>query len=167
MGRSRGKAKKQNVIAAHEDTGSGEEEWILPSRRRGRPQKTLKDDIGEGEVALKTEDGDDAKGHVSSKDMKDQSAIENGRKRQRSAQVKETIKSVKEDKMIKTKSSLDDPKKFVGFRQNGSRRKNKPHRAAEAGVEHDGYTPSLLTSLLVHLSFLILSLLCVLHFYNF
>ncbi|KAM0978231.1 hypothetical protein ACFX13_014475 [Malus domestica] len=81
MGRSRGKAKKQNVIAAHEDTGSGEEEWILPSRRRGRPQKTLKDDIGEGEVALKTEDGDDAKGHVSSKDMKDQSAIENGRKR--------------------------------------------------------------------------------------
>ncbi|CAN6719343.1 unnamed protein product [Malus baccata var. baccata] len=81
MGRSRGKAKKQIFIAAHEDTGCGEEEWILPSRRRGRPQKTLKDDIGEGDVALKTEDGDDAKGHVSSKDMKYQSAIENGRKR--------------------------------------------------------------------------------------
>ncbi|TQE03330.1 hypothetical protein C1H46_011056 [Malus baccata] len=111
------------------------EERILPSRRRGRPQKTLKDDIGEGEVALKTEDGDDAKGHVSSKDMEDQSAIENGRKRKRSAQVKETIKSVKEDKMIETKSSLYDPKKSVGFRQYGSRRKKKPHRAAEASVE--------------------------------
>ncbi|XP_048426501.1 uncharacterized protein LOC103959145 isoform X1 [Pyrus x bretschneideri] len=135
MGRGRGKAKKQNVIAAREDTGSGEEERILPSRRRGRPQKTLKDDIVEGEEALKTEDGEDAKSHVSSKDMKGQSAIENGRKRKRSAQVKETVKSVKEDKMIETKSSLDDPKKSVGFRQNGSRRKNKPHRAAEAGVE--------------------------------
>ncbi|CAN6586534.1 unnamed protein product [Malus baccata var. baccata] len=135
MGRGRGKAKKQNVIAAREDTGSGEEERILPSRRRGRPLKTLKDDIVEGEVALKTEDGDDAEGRVLSKDMKDQSAIENGRKRKRSAQVKETIKSVEEDKMIETKSSLDDPKKAVGFRQNGSRRKNKPHRAAEAGVE--------------------------------
>ncbi|CAN6586597.1 unnamed protein product [Malus baccata var. baccata] len=119
MGRGRGKAKKQKVTAAREDTVSGEEERILPSRRRGRPQKTLKEDIGE--VALKTEDGDDAK--------------ENGRKRKRSAQVKETIKSVKEDKMIETKSSLDDPKKSVGFRQYGSRRKNKPHRAAEAGVE--------------------------------
>ncbi|KAM1079406.1 hypothetical protein ACFX2B_013969 [Malus domestica] len=135
MGRGRGKAKKQNIIAAREDTGSGEEERILPSRRRGRPLKTLKDDIVEGEAALKTEDGDDAKGRVLSKDMKDQSAIENGRKRKRSAQVKETIKSVEEDKMIETKSSLDDPKKAVGFRQNGSRRKNKPHRAAEAGVE--------------------------------
>ncbi|CAN6719335.1 unnamed protein product [Malus baccata var. baccata] len=135
MGRGRGKAKKQNVVAAREDTGSGEEERILPSRRRGRPLKTLKDDIVEGEVALKTEDGDDAKGRVLSKDMKDQSAIENGRKRKRSAQVKETIKSVEEDKMIETKSSLDDPKKAVGFRQNGSRRKSKPHRAAEAGVE--------------------------------
>ncbi|CAN6586557.1 unnamed protein product [Malus baccata var. baccata] len=112
MGRGRGKAKKQNVIAAREDTGS-EEEGILPSRRRGRPQKTLKDDIGEGEVALKTEDGDDAKGHVLSKDMKDQCAIKNGRKRKRSAQVKETIKSVKEDKMIETKSSLDNPKKLL------------------------------------------------------
>ncbi|KAM1432035.1 hypothetical protein FF1_014236 [Malus domestica] len=135
MGRGRGKAKKQNVIAAREDTGSGEEERILPSRRRGRPLKTLKDDIVEGEAALKTEDGDDAKGRVLSKDMKDQSVIENGRKRKRAAQVKETIKSVEEDKMIETKSSLDDPKKAVGFRQNGSRRKNKPHRAAEAGVE--------------------------------
>ncbi|CAN6719374.1 unnamed protein product [Malus baccata var. baccata] len=115
MGRGRGKAKKQNVIAAREDTGSGEDERILPSRRRGRPQKTLKDDIGEGEVALKTEDGDDAKGHVSSKDMEDQSAIENGRK--------SSLKSVKEDKMIETKSILDDPKKSVGFRQYGSRRK--------------------------------------------
>ncbi|BFG38235.1 hypothetical protein CerSpe_245090 [Prunus speciosa] len=135
MGRGRGKGKKQSVIAVREDPGSGEEERIPPNRRRGRPHKPLKEDIGEGEEAQKTEDVEDAKIYVSSKDMKNQSAIENGRKRKRSAQVKENIKSVKEDKNVETKSSLDDSTKSVGFRQNGSRRKNKPHRAAEAGVQ--------------------------------
>ncbi|CAB4286835.1 unnamed protein product [Prunus armeniaca] len=135
MGRGRGKGKKQSIIAVREDPGSGEEERIPPNRRRGRPHKPLKEDIGEGEEAQKTEDVEDAKIYVSSKDMKNQSAIENGRKRKRSAQVKENIKSVKEDKNVETKSSLDDSTKSVGFRQNGSRRKNKPHRAAEAGVQ--------------------------------
>ncbi|KAI5318591.1 hypothetical protein PRUPE_7G074700 [Prunus persica] len=135
MGRGRGKGKKQSIIAVREDPGSGEEERIPPNRRRGRPHKPLKEDIGEGEEAQKTEDVEEAKIYVSSKDMKNQSAIENGRKRKRSAQVKENIKSVKEDKNVETKSSLDDSTKSVGFRQNGSRRKNKPHRAAEAGVQ--------------------------------
>ncbi|XP_008240950.1 PREDICTED: uncharacterized protein LOC103339432 [Prunus mume] len=135
MGRGRGKGKKQSIIAVREDPGSGEEERIPPNRRRGRPHKPLKEDIGEGEEAQKTEDVEDAKIYVSSKDMKNQSAIENGRKRKRSAQVKENIKSVKEDKNVETKSNLDDSTKSVGFRQNGSRRKNKPHRAAEAGVQ--------------------------------
>lgn len=135
MGRGRGKGKKQNIIVVREDAESGEEERIPPSRRRGRPQKPLKDETGEGEEAQKTEDGEDAKDHVSSKDMKNQSALENRRKRKRSAKVKESIKSVKEDKSIETKANLDDSTKSVGFRQNGSRRKNKPFRAAEAGVQ--------------------------------
>ncbi|GMY14130.1 hypothetical protein FCV25MIE_09369 [Fagus crenata] len=139
MGRGRGKGKKQPAIASHEDPGSGEEEKIPAYRRRGRPQKPLKDEIEveeEEEKAEKIEeDGEDAKGNISRKDMKNRNTIENGRKRKRSAQVKENISSVKVENGIGTKSSPDDPTKSVGFRQNGSRRKNKPRRAAEAGVE--------------------------------
>ncbi|KAK9289618.1 hypothetical protein L1049_007775 [Liquidambar formosana] len=136
MGRGRGKGKKQNVIATREDPGSGEEEKIPAYKRRGRPQKPLKDDIEEEEaekIEEEEEDGENAKGSVASKDVKNQAATENGRKRKRSSQVKEN--SVKEENGVGTKSNTNDSIKSVGFRQNGSRRKNKPRRAAEAGVE--------------------------------
>ncbi|KAK4581677.1 hypothetical protein RGQ29_025028 [Quercus rubra] len=139
MGRGRGKGKKQNAVASREDPGSGEEEKIPAYRRRGRPQKPLKDEIEEEEEEGNTdkivEDGEDAKVNISRKDMKNQNTIENGRKRKRSAQVKENISSVGGENGIGKKSSPDDSTKSVGFRQNGSRRKNKPRRAAEAGVE--------------------------------
>lgn len=136
MGRGRGKGKKQNVIDVREDAGSGEEEEIPAYRRRGRPQKPLKDDIEQEEAIEKLEeDAEDLKSHISSKSVKYQPTIENGRKRKRAAKVKETIDSIKEEKGVETNLSPDDSIKSVGFRQNGSRRKNKPHRAAEAGVE--------------------------------
>lgn len=136
MGRGRGKGKKHIVIAVSEDPGSGEEEKMPAYRRRGRPQKPLKDDIErEEEIEKMEEDAEDLKSHISSKNMKYQPIIENGRKRKRSAKVKENIDSVKEEKSVETNPSPDDLIKSVGFRQNGSRRKNKPHRAAEAGVE--------------------------------
>lgn len=47
MGRGR-KGKKQAVIATRDDLGSGEEEKI-PVKRRGRPLKTLKNEIQEEE----------------------------------------------------------------------------------------------------------------------
>lgn len=130
MGRGRGKAKKHTVIVVREDPGSGGEEKVPGYRRRGRPQKPLNDDVQREEEAEKTEeDGEEAK------TLKYQGGTENGRKRKRSAQVKETVDSAKEENGVETKSMLDDSTKFVSFRQIGSRRKNKPRRAAEVGVE--------------------------------
>jgi len=138
MGRGRGKGKKQTAIATREDPGSGEEEKIPAYRRRGRPQKPLKDEIEEEEeedAEKIAEDGEDAKGNITREDVKSQGIIANRRKRKRSAQVKENTDSVGVESGIGTKSSADDPTKSAGLRQNGSRRKNKPRRAAEVGVE--------------------------------
>ncbi|KAJ6346650.1 hypothetical protein OIU76_003350 [Salix suchowensis] len=70
MGRGRGKGKKLTV-SNHDDTGSGEEEKIPAQKRRGRPQKPLKDDIDEEEVE-KIEDENAGKGktNITSKDTK-------------------------------------------------------------------------------------------------
>ena len=137
MGRGRGNGKKQTVIATRDDPGSGEDEKIPAYKRRGRPQKPVKDDVEEEEEAEKVaieEDGENEKGPITSKDAKNQATTENGRKRKRSLQTKENSDSVKEENGTETKSNNNDLKS-VGFRQNGSRRKNKPRRAAEAGVE--------------------------------
>jgi len=131
MGRGR-KGKKAAVVASHED--SGEEEKI-PVKRRGRPQKTLKDEVDEEEEAEKIdeaeeeEDVENSKIPTSNKDNKIPISSENGRKRKRNSQVKENQDS------IKVENGPSDSIKSVGFRQNGSRRKNKPRRAAEVGVE--------------------------------
>lgn len=111
MGRGRGKGKKVNH---HEDLGSGgEEKKQQPVRKRGRPVKPAKEEDDEIEndankVAQGLEDGgDNAKGDttISSKDTEN--------------------------------VGPDDLKRVpvVGYRHNGSRRKNKPRRAAEVGVE--------------------------------
>lgn len=136
MGRRRGKAKKQTV-APCEDTGSGEEEKVPTFRRRGRPLKPpLKDNIEEDEIEKTEEDGLDAKVSITGKDMKNHAATENGRKRKRSKQTKEEIELVKEESVLAPKTiAANDSTKTAGFRQIGSRRKNKPRRAAEAGVE--------------------------------
>lgn len=136
MGRGRGKGKKLTVSTSHEDPGSGGEEVIPPYKRRGRPQKSLKEDVDEEEAAkIEEEDGDNPKEAVSGKEMKVPVAVENGKKRKRYTQVKENVEPVKEENGVGTKSSTDASMKTNGFRQNGSRRKNKPRRAAEAGVE--------------------------------
>lgn len=132
MGRGRGKAKKQSV---REDLVSGEEEKI-PVRRRGRPQKP-KDEIEEEGVEKVMEDEDDSentKDSVLNKDIKNQVA-EDGKKRKRPSQVMENKDSMKEENGVGTKTNSNDLIKSVGFRPNGSRRKNKPRRAAEVGVE--------------------------------
>ena len=135
MRRGRGKAKKQTVVSSREDPGSGEDEKVSAYKRRGRPQKQLKDDLEEDEVEKTEEDGEDVKGSIPIKDMKNLAATENGRKRKRTMQAEENMDSVKKENVITTKSSTDESTKFVGYRQNGSRRKNKPRRAAEAIVE--------------------------------
>lgn len=135
MGRGRGKGKKLTVSTSHEDPGSGEE--ILPAyKRRGRPQKPLKEEADEEEAEkIEDEDGVNSKDAVLGKEAKGSIVVESGKKRKRYIQVKENVNLVKEENGNGTKSSTDALIKSNGFRQNGSRRKNKPRRAAEAGVE--------------------------------
>lgn len=135
MGRGRGKVKKHVVINAREEFGSGDEEKISTYKKRGRPQKMLKDDVEEEETEkTKGEEDDDenAKDYFAKKDVKDQAALENGRKRKRLSPVKEHVAKVENGD--KTKLSNIDSIKSVGFRKRGSKRKSKPSRAAEVGV---------------------------------
>ncbi|XP_010524416.1 PREDICTED: uncharacterized protein LOC104802478 [Tarenaya hassleriana] len=140
MRRGRGKGKKQN--AREEDHGSGEEEKIPAYRRRGRPQKPIKDETEGEELVGKIEEGDEdgINSSLTSKDLKNEAVSENGRKRKRSLQCKENNADVaKEENGNGSKSSTDDSiKSSIGYRQIGSRRKNKPRRAAEAVVECNG-----------------------------
>lgn len=135
MGRVRGKRKKPTIIASHEDHGSGEELKIPAFRRKGRPQKPLKAEVKEEEAEKIVEDGKDPKLSISSKDLGNQATITKGRKRKKSTQAKEDKDMDKHESGIGLKPSTDESMKSVGFRQNCSRRKSKPRRAAEAGVE--------------------------------
>ncbi|KAI4324294.1 hypothetical protein L6164_023845 [Bauhinia variegata] len=135
MGRGRGKGKKLTVTN-HEDPGSGEDEKIPTQKRRGRPQKPLKDDFDEEEVEkIEEDENDNVKSGLPSKEMKNPTMTEHGRKRKRNSQVKEKLESVEEENDVGNRSSTDDLAKSNGFRHNGSRRKSKPRRAAEAGVQ--------------------------------
>ena len=134
MRRGRGKGKKQSIVTKSEDPGNGEEERVLSYRRGGSIQKPLKDEIEEVEVNENIEGGGENV-KVNSSDRKTQVITENKRKRKRSVQVKEKIDPAKEENGIRTKTSTNHSAKPSGFRKNGSRRKNKPHRAAEAGVD--------------------------------
>ncbi|KAI4378463.1 hypothetical protein MLD38_015940 [Melastoma candidum] len=147
MGRLRGRGKKQTVVAVIEDAASGEEEKIPTQRRRGRPQKPAKD-----HVVLVDEgygDEDTTNGHASEeedvpKGVKTEvagvaSAV---RKRKRSGKDGNNanangngILAMDGEEEKQPKSETKDAARFVGFRTNGNRRKNKPRRAAEAGVE--------------------------------
>jgi len=134
MGRGRGKGKKQSVIV--EDFVSDEDDKVPAHRKRGRPLKPVTDENEEVEVTEKIEkDEENVNGNVSNDDLKTQVIKVNKRKRKRSSQVKEKIEPMKEENGVRAKSSPGDSVKSPGFRQNGSRRKSKPRRAAEAGVD--------------------------------
>ncbi|XP_050230130.1 uncharacterized protein LOC126679193 [Mercurialis annua] len=133
MGRARGKGKKHSVsvIASHEDHVSVKEENTAVDKKRGR---STMDDNGE-ETAEIMEDGMDAKESVACKDVKSPSTAENGLKRKRAVHAKESTASVKEENGVGNKLSGGNSTMSTGFRHIGSRRKNKPRRAAEAVVE--------------------------------
>ncbi|KAF8114776.1 hypothetical protein N665_0034s0115 [Sinapis alba] len=135
MRRGRGKGKRQNATA-REDRGSGEEEEKIPAyKRRGRPHKPVKDE-NEGEEEI-LEKEDDINGSVTTSK---EDVTENGRKRKKALESKES-NVTEEENGLGSKSSTDDSVKSslsMGFRQVGSRRKNKPRRAAEAVVECHG-----------------------------
>lgn len=129
MGRGRSKGKKN-----HDDLGSGEEEKIPAQKRRGRPQKTIKDEIEEDEAPkLEDEDSDDTTGV--DKNVKSKNGMQNGKKRKKNVQAKDKADSVKEETENGTRLNTEESNKSNGFRHSRSRRKSTPRRAAEAVVE--------------------------------
>ncbi|KAL3625505.1 hypothetical protein CASFOL_030959 [Castilleja foliolosa] len=131
MGRGRGKGKNQFAIA-RDDYVSGEDEK-LPMRRRGRPTKSAKDEIASDDEVeiIEGEECEDAKSSEMSKNSQNEGTIENDKKRKRA----ESADLRKEENGLGTKTNANVLIASVSFRQIGSRRKNKPRRAAEVGVE--------------------------------
>ncbi|OIT00065.1 PREDICTED: uncharacterized protein LOC109229819 [Nicotiana attenuata] len=132
MGRGRGKGKKLSLIDPN-DPGSDEEENIPTQKRRGRPQKSFKDDIEEEATEMiDEENSENEKNGIANLEIKN-SATGNGKKRNRNTLIKEKRDSVKEENDNGTRSGNDESTRSNnGFRH---RRKNKPRRAAEAGFK--------------------------------
>uniref|UniRef100_A0A7N0TQB4 Uncharacterized protein n=1 Tax=Kalanchoe fedtschenkoi TaxID=63787 RepID=A0A7N0TQB4_KALFE len=130
MGRGRGKGRK-SIESNNEDHGSGEEEKIPVQKRRGRPQKPLKDDIDD-EVADKIMDEEEANSGLTHKE-RSRSGVDGGGKKRKK---KEKAELLEEENGTEVKSSVEDSVKSEnGHAHSGSRRKGKPCRAAEAWVE--------------------------------
>lgn len=134
MRRGRGKGKKQSA-STREDRGSGDEEKIPAYRRRGRPQKPMKDDFEEEEEEydeemvekMEEEDEEIDDGSVTSKGLK--------KEKKRKMSNGSNMDLIEEENGLGSKSTRSTS---IGFRPNGSRRKSKPRRAAEAVVECNG-----------------------------
>ncbi|KZV52332.1 hypothetical protein F511_37704 [Dorcoceras hygrometricum] len=136
MGRGRTKGKKL-TMTNQDDTGSGEEEKLPAQKKRGRPQKSLKDEVDEEEARKIEEESSEDTSEAPIKDSKSKTVAQNGKKRMRNDETKEKADTVKEENgnVDATSVITEESNKSNGFRQNGSRRKSKPHRAAEAVVE--------------------------------
>ncbi|CAI8592225.1 unnamed protein product [Vicia faba] len=134
MGRGRGKGKKL-YVTNQDDIISGEDEKVPIQKKRGRPQKPIKDDFDEELEKIEDINGENIKNGVSNKEVKSPTATELARKRKRNPQVKEKLDSVEEENGVGSRLSTEESTKTNGFRHNGSRRKSTPRRAAEAGVQ--------------------------------
>ncbi|KAJ8448149.1 hypothetical protein Cgig2_031873 [Carnegiea gigantea] len=142
MGRGGSIGRNQTLVAASDDPGSRGEK-ALASKRRGRPQKPLRDEIEEDEQIDKVEENVESSKRLITKNSEDQTDLENETKKRKSPlQFKENADYI-EDGVSGGKPSTEDSIKPVTFRQNGSRRKSKPHRAAEVGRIALQYGPSL------------------------
>lgn len=124
MGRGKAKGRKSTTAATKNKTANNEEKSVQPVRKRGRPQKTSKDEpiLEKNQIIeLKTEDFN----------TKPQEEIKEKEKHH----TNET-----ERKMDGENSNLTDDDNGSGFMANGfrsigSRRKNKnPRRAAGVGI---------------------------------
>ncbi|KAE8674968.1 G-type lectin S-receptor-like serine/threonine-protein kinase RLK1-like [Hibiscus syriacus] len=117
MGRGKGKGKK-STVSNHDDAGSGEEEKIPMQKRRGRPQKPLKDELTTKSRKSKEEDGENGKADITTNERKSPPAAEIGKKRKHNPQVKERpIRERRE--WLRQQTKHDDSSKSNGFRQSG------------------------------------------------
>jgi len=140
MGRGRGRGRK--IIPSsrnHEDKGSSGEEVVPARKRRGRPQKqhpAEKVDLPQVKNLAEGVDGnaDYPQGEDNAK-LKENYPEGNGNKRNRVPKEEEGSNPDMEENSSSTRSSNDESTtRSSGFRQNGSRRKSTPRRAAEAGL---------------------------------
>lgn len=132
MGRGRGKGKKFSVTSL-EDPTTGEEEKLSSQKQSGSAEQPLKDEIKEenfGKVEAINEHAKASPGKV----IEGPTPLECGKKRKRNSSIKEKLDLVKDENCDGTQTSIVEVKSN-GFRHNGSRRKSKPRRAAEAVVE--------------------------------
>ncbi|CAN6459585.1 unnamed protein product [Victoria cruziana] len=106
-------------MSNHDDLGSGGEDSIPAHRRRGRPQRPLKNYIEE-DIVEKVEE-----------EEPEPLAKSKARKRKKYLQIKENGDSHQEQNDV-PRSSNEESVKPNGFWQNGSQRKSTPHRAAES-----------------------------------
>ncbi|KAF0935155.1 hypothetical protein E2562_030436 [Oryza meyeriana var. granulata] len=140
MGRGRGRGKKLTIVRSHEDKGSNAEVVMPARKRRGRPQKRFADKIDQADVENFVEnvidgeevEGDDVKLKASRLEKNTTTAAAGNKK---GRQLKESSNLVLEESNSSIRSSSDESTRTNGFRQIGSRRKSKPRRAAEAGLE--------------------------------
>ncbi|KAG2653513.1 hypothetical protein PVAP13_1NG460200 [Panicum virgatum] len=132
MGRGRGRGKKLTIVRSHEDKGSSGEEVVPARKRRGRPQKRFADKVDQTDVENFVEKVDGDGEEVDDVKLKN-STSSVGNKRGRP--LKEGSNLVLEENNSSIRSSSDESTRTNGFRQIGSRRKSKPRRAAEAGLE--------------------------------
>ena len=132
MGRGRGRGKKLTIVRSHEDKGSSGEEVVPARKRRGRPQKRFADKVDQTDVENFVEKVDGDGEEVDDVKLKN-STSSVGNKRGRP--LKEGSNLVLEENNSSIRPSSDESTRTNGFRQIGSRRKSKPRRAAEAGLE--------------------------------
>uniref|UniRef100_A0A0D9WPU4 Uncharacterized protein n=1 Tax=Leersia perrieri TaxID=77586 RepID=A0A0D9WPU4_9ORYZ len=143
MGRGRGRGRKLTNGRSHEDKGSSGEEVVPARKRRGRPQKHIADKVDQAEAKnlAEVDDGDadyqQGEGEDGAKpkaSRTDKSSAGKGNKRNRLPKEEEGSNLDLEEHSSGTRSSNDESTRSSGFRQNGSRRKSTPRRAAEAGI---------------------------------
>ena len=132
MGRGRGRGKKLTIVRSHEDKGSSGEEVVPARKRRGRPLKRFADKVDQTDVENFVEKVDGDGEEVDDVKLKN-STSSVGNKRGRP--LKEGSNLVLEENNSSIRPSSDESTRTNGFRQIGSRRKSKPRRAAEAGLE--------------------------------
>ncbi|KAL8103416.1 hypothetical protein AgCh_027838 [Apium graveolens] len=118
----------------------------MSAKKRGRPLKISKSETKNKEEAENFDDGENMNG-VLSENTNTESGVESGRKRGRASEINGNNGTVEDESGSEIKIHGNDSVKPVGFRQNGSRRKNKPQRAAENNNAGSGYsTPEVAMS---------------------
>ncbi|CAA2968503.1 Hypothetical predicted protein [Olea europaea subsp. europaea] len=120
-----------------DDPGSGDEDKVLVQKKREGCKNDLKNKIHEEGLNIGDEDSENHRIGAFDVEVKSLTATQNGKRSKSNAEAKEKTDPMKEEEENGNgiRLSIDESNKSKGFRPNGNRQKNIPHRAAEACVE--------------------------------